>query len=298
MTFTADRAERLDKFLARMLPEHSRTKLVKLVEKNEVFVNGKPTKASFILTPEDHVEVASEPERAAPHNLEPAEIELEIAYEDDDLLVVNKPRGLATHPALSLKLPSLVNALLARHTLSTGSAAYRPGIVHRLDKDTTGLIVVAKNDTAHRKLAEQIASKKAERRYVAVVQGELDQEVFKIDAPIARDKTNRLRMAVDPKGKTAITHIKKIGRVDAGTVIVARLETGRTHQIRIHLRSIGHPVVGDALYATHKTDLPLQLHAAYLAFEHPTTGKRIELFIAPPEDFVGLDLVTEKAAKT
>jgi 23S rRNA pseudouridine1911/1915/1917 synthase len=257
-------------------------------------VNGKAAKRSLLLASNDLVEVAAIPVESPPHNLEPADIPLEILYEEEDLLVVNKPRGLATHPARSLKEPSLVNALLARHSLSTGSADYRPGIVHRLDKDTTGLLVIAKTDAAHRKLAEQIAAKKAERRYVAVVYGELDQPAFRIEAPIARDKTNRLRMASDPKGKPAITHVKQLGRVDVGTVVLVILETGRTHQIRVHLQSIGHPVVGDRLYSKHKKDLPLQLHAVFLSFNHPVTGKRMEFYVAPPEDFADASITREK----
>jgi 23S rRNA pseudouridine1911/1915/1917 synthase len=292
VTFIADRAERLDKFLARMLPEHSRTKLVKLVEENQVLVKGKPPKPSLLLTPGDAVEVASEPEQTGVHNLDPVQMQLEIVYEDKDLLVVNKPRGLATHPAASLKEPSLVNALLGEHSLSTGSEPFRPGIVHRLDKDTTGLIMIAKTDFAHRRLAEQIAAKTAERRYAAVIHGELDQDAFRIDAPIARDRSFRLRMAIDPKGKSAITHVKKIGRVDAGAVVLVRLETGRTHQIRVHLSSIGHPVVGDPLYCSQRSRMPLQLHATFLSFNHPQTGERVSLFLAPPDDFVAAELVT------
>jgi 23S rRNA pseudouridine1911/1915/1917 synthase len=276
-----------------MLPEHSRTRLTKLVDENQVLVNGHIHKPSFLLTPGDQVDVASEPEQTQVHNLEPVQIDLDIVYEDADLLVVNKPRGLATHPAATLKEASLVNALLARGSLSSGSAEYRPGIVHRLDKDTTGLLVVAKTDAAHRKLAEQIASKSAERKYVAVLHGELDQPVFRIDAPIARDKKNRLRMAIDPKGKPAVTHVKQLGRVDAGTVVMAILETGRTHQIRVHLQSVGHPVVGDRLYAMQKTDLPLQLHAVLLAFDHPTSGERIDVYSPPPSDFVAAEIINE-----
>jgi 23S rRNA pseudouridine1911/1915/1917 synthase len=298
VTFIADRQERLDKFLARMLPEHSRTKLTKLVGEDLVRVNGKPTKPSLLLTSGDRVEVASEPQQTNVHNLDPVQMDLEIVYEDDELLVVNKPRGLATHPAASLKQPSLVNVLLAQHSLSSGSASYRPGIVHRLDKDTTGLLMVAKTDSAHWKLSVQIAEKTAERRYVAVVYGQLDQDVFRIDAPIARDRANRLRMAIDPKGKHAVTHVKKIGRADPGPVVVVSLETGRTHQIRVHLKAVGHPVVGDPLYSQQKTALPLQLHAAFLSFDHPTSGKRISMFAAPPSDFVAQSIVTEEVVKS
>jgi len=293
VTFLADQSERLDKFLARTFPQHSRTKLARLVEEREVTVNDKPAKASYLLTPGDRVAVSSEPEQTPAHDLTPADIPLQILYEDEDLLVVNKPRGLATHPAASLREPSLVNALLSSHQLSTGSAAFRPGIVHRLDKDTTGVILIAKNDAAHVVLAKAIEERRVHRSYVAVVSGDLDQDKFKIDAPIARDKRNRLKMAVDARGKSAITHVTKLGRVDQGTVIQVRLETGRTHQIRVHLASIGHPVVGDSLYSFQKSNLPLQLHAISIEFEHPSTGKRIDTYAAPPEDFLASELVAE-----
>ena len=294
MTFKADRFERLDKYLARVLPDHSRTKLAKLIEERGVSVNDKAQKPSFVLTPGDTVKVTRPVKESVAHDLTPADIPLDILYEDDQLLVVNKPRGLATHPAASLKEPSLVNALLGRSTLSAGSEPYRPGIVHRLDRETTGLLIVAKTDSAHWKLARQIAAKTAERRYVAVVEGELGGEPFRIDAPIGRDRKNRVRMAVDPLGKPAVTHVLRLGEVEQGTVVVVQLETGRTHQIRVHLKAIGHPVVGDVVYNLKKTALPLQLHAAFISFDHPLSGEKISIFSAPPDDFVGKGLATER----
>lgn len=293
MTFIADLAERLDKFVARMLPQHSRTKLAKLIGDGAVRVNGRSEKPSFALTPGDTVEVTVTPEETPAHDLTPFQMELDVVYEDDFVIVVNKPRGLATHPASSLKEPSLVNALLGRIELSAGSEPFRPGIVHRLDKDTTGLILVAKSDLAHLRLSQQIASRTAERRYLAVVQGDLEQPAFKIEAPIARDRANRLRMSVDPHGKPALTHVRRLERLREGTLVAARLETGRTHQIRVHLRAVGHPVLGDALYNPQRSSWPLQLHAAYLAFDHPMTGERVRLFQLPPEDFLGTGVVGE-----
>lgn len=292
MVFIVDQTERLDKFLAKMLPEHSRSRLVKLVEAGVVLVDGKPQKASFHLI--DGMSVSlDEPGPSVVHDLTPADIPLEALYEDEDLLVVNKPRGLAAHPAASLKEPSLVNALLARNiTLSQTAGSFRPGIVHRLDKETTGLMVVAKTDQAHVKLAKQMESKTAERRYFAVVSGDIEQERFKIEAPIARNKHNRLLMAIDSTGKLAVTHVKRIKRMDQGMLIGARLETGRTHQIRVHLSAVGHPVLGDKLYAPKEfSSGPLQLHAGYLAFDHPSSNERVVVYAGPDESFYGAQLV-------
>ncbi len=294
MELIANAEERLDKFLARMLPEHSRSKLARMVEEGAVLVRGKVEKSSFKLS-KGMVITLEDPADQEAHDLTPADIPLEIVYEDDHLLVVNKPRGLAAHPAASLKEPSLVNALLARsHDLSSAGGDFRPGIVHRLDKDTTGLMVVAKTDTAHVHLAKQIEGKSAERRYFAVAAGNVEQERFRIDAPIARDRRNRLKMAVDPLGKPATTHIIRIARLDAGWLLGVRLETGRTHQIRVHLSSLAMPVLGDVIYAPKAYQSgALQLHAAYLSFDHPLTGKRVECFALPPEDFLGRELATQ-----
>ena len=296
MDYLADTSERLDRFLSRVLPGHSRTKLALLATEGKVLVDGKIRKSSFALAPGMTVTLDA-PEESQPHDLTPADIPLEVLFENADLLVVNKPRGLAAHPAVSLKEPSLVNALLARgHTLSEAGGTFRPGIVHRLDKDTTGLLVVAKNDAAHVNLARQIEGKTAERRYFAVVRGVPDQEKFKMDAPIGRDPKSRQKMAVVPSGRRAVSHVLMLGRSDAGTVLAVRLETGRTHQIRVHLRSIGHPVVGDTVYGVKETEgLPMQLHAAYLSFDDPTTGERITCFAEPPEDFAGRAFATREA---
>lgn len=278
-----------------MLPEHSRTKLVRLIDEGQVLVDGKTQRSSWKLAPGSVVALDAVPEKEA-HDLSPADIPLDIVFEDEVMLVVNKPRGLATHPAASLKEPSLVNALLGRSTLlSAGSADFRPGIVHRLDKDTTGLLVVAKTDAVHVKLARQIAGKTADRRYFAVVAGMPEQEVFTINAPIGRDKVNRQKMAVDPHGKPAISHVRRLARMDVGTLLAVRLETGRTHQIRVHLRAIGHPVLGDRVYAgAYGVGLPLQLHAGFLALTHPISEERVAFYQAPPDDFVGAEVATRE----
>lgn len=296
MRLEVDEAQRLDRFLALRLPEYSRTKLASLIQSGEVRVDGLARKPGFQLIPGMVIELEPPPP-AAPHDLTPADIALDIRYEDDDLLVVDKPRGLATHPAASLKEPSLVNALLARkHSLSGIGGDFRPGIVHRLDKDTTGLIIVAKSDFAHRALARQIERKEAERRYVAVVAGRVELERMIIRAPLARDKRNRMRMAVAPDGKAATTHVERLALRSEGSLLALRLETGRTHQIRVHLSSVGYPVLGDRLYAPKElAQGPMQLHAVLLAFTHPRTGARIEVFAAPPKDFLAWDQVTQAA---
>jgi 23S rRNA pseudouridine1911/1915/1917 synthase len=294
MILIADGRERLDRFLARNMPEHSRTKLARLIEEGEVTVDGEvQLRPAFALEPGMTVTL-DEPDEAPAHDLTPANIPLEIVFEDDALLVVNKPRGLAAHPAASLKEPSLVNALLGRSTeLSSVGEDYRPGIVHRLDKETTGLMVVAKTDSAHVALARQMESKTAERRYFAVVAGEVESERFTINAPMARSKQNRMQMTVDPQGKPAITHVKRIARLPSGTVVACRLETGRTHQIRVHLRAVGLPVIGDALYAPKEyVQGPMQLHAGYLAFEHPVSGERVAFSASPDDEFLGREVAT------
>ena len=296
MELIAEAPERLDKFLAQKLPEHSRSKLVKLIDEGLVLVDGKAERSSFKLSAGSRVTL-DEPADAEAHDLSPADIPLEIVYEDEYLLVVSKPRGLAAHPAASLKEPSLVNALLARrHDLSSAGGDFRPGIVHRLDKETTGLMVVAKTDAAHVNLAKQIEGKSAERRYFAVVAGDVAQDKFRIDAPIARDKRSRIKMAVDQHGRPAATVVLRIARIDAGWLVGLKLESGRTHQIRVHLSSLGMPVLGDAIYAPKDyRNGPLQLHAAYLAFDHPVTKKRIVCYAAPPEDFLGREFATEES---
>jgi 23S rRNA pseudouridine1911/1915/1917 synthase len=285
--FTVEHPNRLDKALAEWMPEHSRSKLAKLITDGEVKVNGVAAKPGTLLRTGDRVSVVGEPESVA-HDLTPADIPLDIRYEDAHLLVINKPRGLAVHPASTLKEPSLVNALLARsHSLSSAGGSFRPGIVHRLDKATTGLLVVAKSDQVHVSLAKQVAGKTAERRYLAVVAGKIDQERFTVDAPIGRSKANRILMAVDPSGKRAITHVKRVQDSQAGTVIACRLETGRTHQIRVHLSAVGHPIIGDPLYAPKLLQTAaLQLHSAMLAFKHPISGEMVECYAEPPSDFL------------
>lgn len=292
MTFEADQAERLDKFLARVLPDHSRTKLRRLLDDGLARVDGTVRMPAFRLRPGMRVEVGEIPE-TPPGDADPIAMELDVVFEDEALLVVNKPRGLAVHPSRSQKAPTLVNALLGRdHSLSRAAGSWRPGIVHRLDKETTGLIVVAKTDTAHFKLARQFAAKTAERRYVAVVKGIPERERWTIEGPIGRDPASPIRMAVVTNGKAAVTHVKRLAHLDEGGLLACRLETGRTHQIRVHLAGVGHPVLGDYLYAPPEYRRgPLQLHAAYLRFVHPITEAEVACFAHPPTDFLGREAV-------
>lgn len=280
----ADASIRLDKFLAQRLPDHSRARLAEWIDAGHVLVDGKLQKRSFAL--EAGMEVTVEPlQERHSHDLTPAAINLEILFEDEHLMVVNKPRGLASHPAPSLKEPSLVNALIGMaKQLSTEGGEWRPGIVHRLDKETTGAMLIAKTDAAHRSLASQIASKDAVREYLAWVEGEVNQDSFTLDAPIGRDPKNPTRMAISNRGKGARTHGKVVGRQGGRTLLSLRLETGRTHQIRVHLAAAHHAVLGDQVYGS-KDPGPIQLHARRITFNHPITGEEISVAAPLPDDF-------------
>jgi 23S rRNA pseudouridine1911/1915/1917 synthase len=287
MRFQSSASGRLDRILADALPQHSRSRLAEWIEAGGVKVDDEPApRANFKVRVGAWIEVEDVPEREA-HDLEPYDFPLDVVWEDDQLLVVNKPRGLAVHPAASLREPSLVNALLARpHLLSGVGESWRPGIVHRLDKPTTGLIMIAKTDAAHVSLAAQIKDKTAGRRYYAVIKGGLPSDRMEVRLPLARDPKKPTRMAVVAEGKVAVSHLKQVRNYGAESLVAVRLETGRTHQIRVHLNAINHPVRGDKIYAEGKWgEGAMQLHAAWLAFDHPVTGQRIEVFGAAPEDF-------------
>lgn len=286
MLLTADREERLDRFLARMLPEHSRSRLARVIAAGGARVEGCARKASFRLEPGQRVEIGEVPETPV-HDLTPADIPLRVVYEDEMLLVVDKPRGLAVHPAIGHRQATLVNALLSRsHALSEVGGGFRPGIVHRLDKDTTGLIMIAKTDAAHRSLQSQIQLRLAGRRYLALVWGTVANGTFTIQSGIGRDPVDRRRMKVVTGGKAATTHVHVVSLEEDRTLVGVALETGRTHQIRVHMAWMGHPVKGDSLYAKAEwAKGPLQLHAGYLSFLHPDSKERLAFFADPPEDF-------------
>lgn len=284
LTVDAALTGRIDKVLGHHLKQFSRSQIQKWVTDGNVTVNGQPVKPKYKLAVGDQVVVS--PEAPQKIDLEPENIPLDIVYEDDDVLVVNKPQGMVVHPAPGHPNHTLVNALLYHSPLSTINGEFRPGIVHRIDKDTSGLLMVAKNDMAHRSLAAQLKAKTNQREYVALVHGVIRQEAGTIDAPIGRSRKDRKKQAIVSDGRHAVTHFKVLKRYRHYTLVSCRLETGRTHQIRVHMKSIGHPLAGDPLYGPRKT-LPGKgqyLHARELGFKHPRTGKQL-LFTAPLPDY-------------
>jgi 23S rRNA pseudouridine1911/1915/1917 synthase len=291
--------ERLDKFLADQLGV-SRTQSARLIADGCVVVEGAVARASRPLTRGEVVVVAL-PQREPPRQLVPADIALQVVYEDEDLAVIDKPAGLVVHPAPGHWNDTLVNALVARGTTLAGGAEGRPGIVHRLDRETSGLIIVAKTDLAHRRLAAMIAARRVARVYAALVWGHLDESPSAIDAPIGRDLRDRKRMAILPEGRRSRTDAFVITRLGSVDLVRLELHSGRTHQIRVHLESIGHPVVGDPVYAAGgwkriggkgrllarnlEALAPRQaLHAALLAFRHPISGTPLRLTSPWPVD--------------
>lgn len=285
-----DAGERIDRFLAAQEEDWSRSQVQKWLKEGRVTVNGEPVKANYRLEPDDEIVLRVPPPKDLA--VEPEPMDLDIVYEDGDVVVVNKPRGLVVHPAPGHLSGTLVNGLLYHcRDLSGIGGVLRPGIVHRIDKDTSGLLVVAKNDRAHLSLAKQFKDHTVTRRYVALVHGEVAHDRGTIDAPIGRDPQNRQRMAVLPKsGKRAVTHFAVLERFPAYTLLELKLETGRTHQIRVHMKFIGHPVVGDPKYGPRRT-LPIDgqaLHAGVLGFVHPRTGAYLEFNAPLPEDMARL----------
>lgn len=276
--------KRIDKFLGEST-EYTRSKIQKMIENNNVTVGGKGVKPSYILKENDNLEITEYIEET---DILPENIPLDIYYEDDDLIVVNKPSGMVVHPAPGNYTGTLVNALLYHtNNLSTVNTMVRPGIVHRIDADTSGLLLVAKNDKAHNILAEAIQKKEVIREYIALVEGTITEDTATIDAPIGRDINNRKKMCVTAtNSKEAVTHIKVLERYNKATLIRCKLETGRTHQIRVHLNYIGHPVVNDPVYGYKKLideKFGQMLHAEKIGFVHPTTKEYME-FIAPVPD--------------
>ncbi|HFK1450200.1 MULTISPECIES: RluA family pseudouridine synthase [Bacillus cereus group] len=278
--------ERIDKFVAAINNEWSRTQVQQWIKDDVVTVNGKAVKGNYKVRENDEITVTiPEPEEL---DIQPEDMNLEIYYEDADVLVVNKPRGMVVHPAPGHTSGTLVNGLMHHCTdLSGINGVMRPGIVHRIDKDTSGLLMVAKNDMAHESLVNQLVAKTVTRRYKAIVHGVIPHDKGTIDAPIARDKKERQSMTVDENGKHAVTHFQVLERFKDFTLVECRLETGRTHQIRVHMKYIGYPLAGDPKYGPKKTlDMNGQaLHAGILGFDHPRTGEYIQFEAPIPEVF-------------
>lgn len=290
--FTVDEQQankRLDKLLAELFEDLSRERIKNLIKDELVTVNGKPAKASYKCQMHDEIHVhIPEPD---PIDVQPEEMDLDIVYEDSDIIVVNKQRGLVVHPAPGHVSGTLVNGLLAHcKDLSGINGEIRPGIVHRIDKDTSGLLVVAKNDKAHESLSEQLKNQTVIRKYKAIVHGQVEHDRGVINAPIGRDEHDRKKMAVTSNGREAITYFHVLERFRDYTFVECQLKTGRTHQIRVHMKYIGHPVAGDPKYGPKKT-LPIEgqaLHADTLGFVHPTTKEEL-IFHAPlPDDMNAL----------
>ena len=280
---------RIDKFLAEELPELSRSYVQKLIKEEQITVNGKIVKANYKLSPEDLV-VVLQPELKEPDILA-ENIPLDILYEDSDILIVNKPKGMVVHPSAGHYTGTLVNALMyyCKDDLSGINGVMRPGIVHRIDMDTTGSLLVCKNDYAHQNIAEQLKTHDIKRVYHAVVHGVLKEDEGTIDAPIGRHPVERKKMSINHKnGKEAVTHYKVMKRFRNYTYIQCQLETGRTHQIRVHMASIKHPLLGDVVYGPAKCPFKLQgqtLHAKTIGILHPRTNEYLEIDAPLPEYF-------------
>ena len=287
-TSEEDRGARLDAFLARAMGNLTRSAAAKAIEEGRVLVSGKVPSKSLKLAGNETIEFT--PEEPAPIDAVPQDISLDVVYEDDDVIVVNKPSGLVVHPAPGHPDGTLVNALLFHcgASLSGVGGALRPGIVHRIDRDTSGLIIAAKNDYAHQFLSAQLADHTLARTYECIVVGNLREDSGTVDAPIARDSRNRKRMAVVPGGRRAVTHWTVLARYPGYTHVQCRLETGRTHQIRVHMAYLGHPILGDTVYGAKKPVPGLTgqcLHAVGLQFIHPRTKELVSLSCPLPGEF-------------
>ena len=288
--FTADiehEDQRIDRYLTEMLPEQSRSFFQKLIRDGFVMVNHIIVKVNYRLKTGDVIEI--DIPDAVPTEIVPENIPLDILYEDDDLLIVNKPKGMVVHPAVGHSTGTLVNAIMyhCQGNLSVINGEIRPGIVLRIDKDTTGSLIICKNDEAHRNIAEQIKEHSVTRRYVGVVAGTFSEESGTVEGAIGRHPNDRKRMTINEKnGKPAVTHYRVLQTLKGASFMEFELETGRTHQIRVHMASISHPLLGDTVYGNSKNPYKLQgqaLHARTIGFIHPTTGEYIEVSAPIPE---------------
>ena len=263
--------------------EATRSNITKHIKLGDILVNDKSVKPGYILSENDEVTIGDYKEET---NAVPEDIPLDIYYEDDDVIVINKPSGMVVHPANGNYTGTLVNALVGRKELSDINGEDRPGIVHRIDKDTSGLLLIAKNDNAHSILSEDFKNKNITRKYIALVSGVIEENTGKIDAPIGRSKKDRKKMAIDPDGKKAVTNFKVLERYKNATLIECVLETGRTHQIRVHMAYIKHPVINDPVYGKSFDPFGQLLHAEILGFTHPITHKYMEFSSPLPDKFI------------
>ena len=280
---------RLDKYIAEKNSNYSRAIIQKMIIDEKVLVNGKKTKNSYKVTTGDVITIEdSEPKED--FKLKPQKISLDVIYEDDDIIIINKEKGMVVHPGNGNPDGTLANAILERckDSLSGIGGVVRPGIVHRIDKDTSGLVIVAKNDNAHLNISKQIQERKVTKTYIALVRGNIKENEATINMPIGRSTQDRKKMAVTKKGKEAITHFKVLKRYNGFTLLEVIIETGRTHQIRVHLAQIGYPIVGDVVYSNGKNPFNVKgqmLHAQKLEFVHPTTNKLVSYEAPLPEYF-------------
>lgn len=283
-----EKGKRLDTYIPSVDTDITRTSAQRLIEDGNILVNGKNAKVSYKIQENDKISVEiPEPKQI---ELKAQDIPIEIVYEDSDIIVVNKPKGMVVHPANGNPDGTLVNAIMAicKDSLSGIGGEIRPGIVHRIDKDTSGLLIVAKNDNAHVKMSEQIKNHEVKKTYIALVRGVFKENEATIDMPIGRSTSDRKKMAVNKNGKNAITHIKVLKRFDKYTLLQVNIETGRTHQIRVHLSHIGYPIVGDYTYSNGKNEFDVVgqcLHAQKLEFKHPITQKDMCLEAELPQYF-------------
>lgn len=283
-----DNGIRIDKLISSRYNNFSRVSIQRLIDIGNITVNNKNIKSSYKVNKDDVIEITEEEVKDV--SLQPEDIPLNIIYEDNDILVINKQKGLVVHPGNGNPNGTLVNAVLykCKDSLSGIGGEIRPGIVHRIDKDTSGLIIVAKNDRAHINMSEQIKNHDVKKTYVALVRGRIKENEATIDMPIARSKNDRTKMAVDKNGKNAITHIKVLKKYKNYTFIEVNIETGRTHQIRVHMSAIGFPIVGDYVYSNGKNPFGVvgqMLHSMKLNFKHPITNKEMELEAPIPKYF-------------
>ncbi|MGN1310638.1 MAG: RluA family pseudouridine synthase [Clostridia bacterium] len=289
---------RLDKYIADKNNKLSRAIIQKMIAEEKILVNGKKTKNSYKVNTGDIIKI----EESAPKEdfkLKPQKMDLDIIYEDNDIIIVNKEKGMVVHPGNGNPDGTLANAVLERckESLSGIGGTIRPGIVHRIDKDTSGLVIIAKNDNAHINISKQIQERKVTKTYIALVRGNIKEKEATINMPIGRSMQDRKKMAVTKKGKEAITHFKVLKRYDGFTLLELKIETGRTHQIRVHMAEIGYPIVGDTVYSNGKNPFNItgqMLHAAKLEFVHPTTNQKVTFEAPLPEYFSNVLKMLEK----